>query len=135
MLEHFRHDKRNFKVEIVSLSLIEKAKQWYTLVVESVNGDELKDKFYLAFFPISRIDSLPRVILNFEQYKESIGAAWARFSMLIHAGPNLSLPDGVLLRLFCLGINMHTDLCLDATTGGWFTHKPMMEQVKFLETF
>jgi hypothetical protein len=96
MLEHFRHDKRNFKVEIVSLSLIEKAKQWYTLVVESVNGDELKDKFYLAFFPISRIDSLPRVILNFEQYKESIGAAWARFSMLIHAGPNLSLPDGVL---------------------------------------
>jgi hypothetical protein len=41
--------------------------------------DELKDKFYLAFFSISHIVSLPRVILDFEQHeKESIGAVWAR---------------------------------------------------------
>ena len=58
-------------------SLIEKANQWYTQAVESTNEDwdELKDKFYLAFFPMSRIDPLPRVILDFEQYEESIGAA------------------------------------------------------------
>jgi hypothetical protein len=38
--------------------------------------DELKDKFYLAFFPMSHIDSLPRAILDFEQCKkESIGSA------------------------------------------------------------
>ena len=37
--------------------------------------DELKDKFYVTFFPMSRIDSLPRAILDFEQYKESLGAA------------------------------------------------------------
>ena len=49
-------------------SLIEKAKQFYTLAIESMNGDwdELKDKFYLAFFPMSRIGSLPRAILDFE---------------------------------------------------------------------
>ena len=54
-----------------------KAKQWYTDTVESTNGDwdELKDKFCLAFSPMSRIGSLPRAILDFEQYeKESIGA-------------------------------------------------------------
>ena len=58
-------------------SLIEKAKQWYTKAVESTNGDwdELKGKFHLAFFPMSRIDSVPRAILDFEQLKESIGAA------------------------------------------------------------
>ena len=59
-------------------SLIEKAKQWYTFVVESTNGDweELKDKFYLAFFPMSHIFSLPRAILDFEQNeKETIGIA------------------------------------------------------------
>jgi hypothetical protein len=41
-------------------SLTEKARQWYTYAVESTNGDwdELKDKFHLAFFPMSRIDSL-----------------------------------------------------------------------------
>ena len=103
-----------------------------------MNGDwdELKDKFYLAFFPMSRIDSLPRAILDFEQRKkESIGAAWARFSMLIHTSPNLSLPDGVLLRLFCLGIDINANLCLDAMAGGQFTHKPMIGQVRFLENF
>ena len=85
---------------------------------------------------MSHINSLPRAILDFEQCKkESIGVAWARFSMLIHAGLDLSLPDGVLLRLFCLGIDINADLCLDMTAGGCFTHKPMMEQVKFLENF
>ena len=55
-----------------------KAKQWYTYAVESMNWDwdELKDKFHLAFFPMSRIDSVPRAILDFEQHKkESIGAS------------------------------------------------------------
>jgi hypothetical protein len=43
-------------------------KQWYMFAIESMNGDwdELKDKFHLAFFPMSCIDSLPRVILDFE---------------------------------------------------------------------
>ena len=60
------------------LSLMRKVKQWYTHVVESTNGDwdELKDKFYLAFFIISRIVSLPTAILDIAQYeKETIGLA------------------------------------------------------------
>jgi hypothetical protein len=47
----------------------------------------------------------------------------------------LSLPDGILLWLFCLGIDINADLCLDMNTGGRFTHKSMMEQAKFLENF
>jgi hypothetical protein len=84
---------------------------------------------------MSRIFSVPRVILDFEQYEEFIGAAWAKFSMLIYASPNLSFSDSVFLSLFCLGINIDADLCLDVTTGGRFTHKPKIEQVKFLENF
>ena len=79
MPEHLWHDTRNSKVEIAFLlSLMEKVKQWYAYAIESTNGDEdeLKDKFHLAFFPMSHIDSLPRAILDFEQReKESIGAA------------------------------------------------------------
>ena len=70
--------QETLKWKLFPFSLVGKAKLWYTLAVESTNGDwdELKDKFYLAFFPISHINSLPRAILNFEQYeKESIGAA------------------------------------------------------------
>ena len=76
--EHLEHDTGNSKVEIVSLFSHGKVNQWYTHAVESTNGDwdELKDKFHLAFFPMSHIDCLPRAILNFEQHeKESIGAA------------------------------------------------------------
>jgi hypothetical protein len=53
----------------------------------------------------------------------------------MHAGPDLSLPDGVILCLFCLGLDIDADLCLDVTIGGHFTHKPMTEQVEFLEHF
>jgi hypothetical protein len=125
-------------LKLFPLSLIEKAKQWYTHAVGSTNEDwdELKNKFFLAFFPGSRIMSLPKAIRDFEQYeKESIGAAWARFSMLIHASPDLSLPDGVLLHLFCSGLDIDADLCLDVTARGHLTHKTMMEQVKFLENY
>jgi hypothetical protein len=70
--------QETLKWKLFPFSLIEKAKQRYTLAIESLNGDwdELKDKLYLAFFPMSCIDSLPRAILDFEQRKkESIGAA------------------------------------------------------------
>jgi hypothetical protein len=83
---------------------------------------------------MSRIISLSRAILDFEQHvKESIGAAWARFLALRHAGLNLYLPDSILLWLFCLGIDMEADLCLDMTAGGRFTHKTMTKQVEFVE--
>ena len=70
--------QETLKWKLFPFSLIEKAKQWYIDTVESTNGDwdELKDKFCLAFFPMSCIVSLPRAILDFEQHeKESIGAA------------------------------------------------------------
>jgi hypothetical protein len=63
-----------------------------------------------------------------------MGLAWAQFSMLLHAGLDLSLPDGVILRLFCTGLDI-ADLCLDMTVGGRFTHKTMMEQLEFLKHF
>ena len=70
--------QENLKWTLFPISLMGKAKQWYTLAVGSTNGDwdELKDKFCLAFFPMSHIGSLPRAILDFEQHeKESIGVA------------------------------------------------------------
>ena len=82
---------------------------------------------------MSHINSLPRAILDFEQYEwESIGASWAWFSTLIHAGPDLSLPKSVLLHLFCSSLAIEAALYLDMTIGGSFTHKTTMEQKKVL---
>ena len=46
--------------KLFPFSLAERAKQWYTYNEGKVNGEweELRDRFYLAFFPISRITSL-----------------------------------------------------------------------------
>jgi hypothetical protein len=55
--------------------------------------------------------------------------------MILHVGLDLSLPDGVILRLFYSGLDIDADLCLDVTTGGRFTYKTMIEQVEFLENF
>jgi hypothetical protein len=66
--------------KLFPFSLIGKAKQWYMFAMGSANGDwdELKGKNFLTFLPMSRIGSLPRAILEFEQHeKESIGSAWA----------------------------------------------------------
>ena len=100
--------KKHFGGKLFPFSLAERAKQWYAHNIGKVNGEweELRDMFCLAFFPISRITSLRKEILDFHQdYKESIGAAWARFSKLTHAGPNLSIPDHVLLQHFWLGLS------------------------------
>ena len=60
--------QETLKWKLFPFSLMGKAKQWYTHVVESTNGDwdELKDKFCLAFFPMSYIVSLPMGNLDFE---------------------------------------------------------------------
>jgi hypothetical protein len=64
-------------MEIVSLSPCGEGEAMVHRCHRSTNGDweELKDMFCLAFFPMPRIGSLPRVILDFEQRKkDSIGA-------------------------------------------------------------
>jgi hypothetical protein len=91
----------------------ERAKQWYAHNVGKVNVEwnELRDRFCLAFFPISRIASLRKEILNFHQdEKETLVAAWARFSQLTHAGPDLSIPDHMLLQHFWLGLSKESDI-------------------------
>ena len=93
--------KETLRWKLFPFSLTEKEKQWCTHNVGKVNGEweELRDRLCLAFFSISRIASLQKEILDFRQdEKESIGAAWARFSQLTHAGPDLSIPNHVFFK-------------------------------------
>jgi hypothetical protein len=70
------HETLKWKLFLVSHS--ERAKQWYAHTIRTIKGewDELHDKFYLAFFPISRIITLHLEILTFqEKEKETLGVA------------------------------------------------------------
>ena len=89
--------------KLFPFSLIERAEKWYTRTIGNMNGDweELRDDFCYSFSLTGRIDSLPIDILDFEQLeKESIGAAWARFSRLLASIPDMSIPDEVSLEVF-----------------------------------
>ena len=122
--------------KLFPFSLADRAKQWYTHNDGKVNREweELRDRFCLAFFPIYRITSLRKEILDFRQdEKESIGAAWARFSKLTRAGPNLSIPDHMLLQHFWLGLSKESALQLDVTAGGSFMHKTTSEAEALLD--
>jgi len=126
--------QETIKWKMFLFSLLGRAKQWYDHTIGGVNGnwDELWDKFYLAFFPLSRIAALWIEVLTCEQKeKETLGAAWARFISLIKSGPNLSLPDHVLLHHFHLGLSKEAALHLDISLGGSFSHKTISEGKPF----
>ena len=56
-----------FRWKLFPFSLDERVKQWYAYNIGKVAGDweELRNRFCLAFFPISRIAALRQEILNF----------------------------------------------------------------------
>jgi hypothetical protein len=124
------------KWKLFSFSLRDKAKQWYTMSVKKFHGEweELKCNFCLTFFPLTRVINLRLDILSFRQNeKESLGAAWARFSLLTQSGPDLSLPDHVLLQHFWYGLDKESAANLDISTGGSFAHKTTAEERELLD--
>jgi hypothetical protein len=118
--------QETLKWKLFPFSLIESARQWYTSNVRSANRDwnNLRDRFYLAFFPLSRICALQAEILTFHQKEnESIGASWVRLSLLAQSGLDLSLPDHLLLQHLYTGLSKEDAHYVDITIGGSFSHK------------
>jgi hypothetical protein len=113
-----------------------KAKQWYAHSVRDVNGDwdELRKKFSLVFFSTSQVNALRIEILTFQQKeKETLGVAWARFTSLKNTGPDLSLPNHVLLSHFYHGLSKEVSFHLDLSSRGSFTHMSFSEGEAILQ--
>ena len=67
-------------------------------------------------------------ILTFRQNdKELIGVAWARFTLLVQSGPDLSLPKHLFLQHFYAGLDKESALHLDLNSGGSFAHLTLSE--------
>jgi len=128
--------QESLRWKLFPFSLEEKAKQWYAHNVGKVKGDweELRNRFCLTFFPISRVAALRQEILSFQQQeKETIGAAWDRFLVLTRSGLDLSIPSHVLLQHFWLGLHKESALQLDIAAGGSFNHKTTAEGEALLD--
>jgi hypothetical protein len=104
---------------------MEKAKHWYSQTVESMQEDweTLCSKFCLRFFPISKVVSLQKEVLNFRQLEEeSLGTSWGCFNDLIITGPDLAILDPMLLQHFYMGLSKDSMESLDAAFRGSFLH-------------
>ena len=72
--------------------------------------------------------------ISFQQNeKESIGAAWARFLLLVKSGLVLLLSDYVLPEHFYSGLDMDSASYIDMTAGGSFSYKTLAEGMEILE--
>jgi hypothetical protein len=131
--------------KLFPLSLLERAEQWYTDTINSVNGDWGKLRYIVcnSFSFVERMvqwythmASLLGDILEFEQLKEeSIGAVWARFRCLCASRPGSFPPNDVLLYAFCMSIDMDAAQDLDITAGGSFAHKTLVEGRAIQDSF
>ena len=106
-------------------SLTGRAKQWYSQTIGSMQGDweTLCSKFCLRFFPISKVVSLWKEVLNFRQLEEeSLATSWDYFIDLIITGPDLAIQDPVLLQHFYIDLRKDSMESLDTASRGAFLH-------------
>jgi hypothetical protein len=113
------------KWKLFPFSLKDKARTWYFRHVHEAEGkwSILRDRFCLRYFPLKKIADLRRKVITFEQEDhEPLGAAWERLLSYTTAGPNLSLPECVLLQHFVLGLQHDSAKFLDIAAGGAFVY-------------
>ena len=73
-------------------------------------------------------------ILTFHQNdKELISVAWTRFTLLVQSGPDLSLPEHLLLKHFYASLDKESAHHLDLTSGGSFAHLTSSESREVLD--
>jgi hypothetical protein len=77
----------------------------------------------LQFFPTYTVVKLCVEVLTFKQKKkESLGKAWERFNTLLNSGPDLTIPEPILLQHFFMGLSRKTIEYLNTASGGSFMH-------------
>jgi hypothetical protein len=111
--------------KLFPFSLTGEAKRWNKLTIANSQGDwgALCSSFCLQFFPTYRVVKLRIEVLTFKQKKkESLGKAWEHFNTLLNSGPDLTIPDPILLQHFFKGLTRKIIEYLNTASGGSFMH-------------
>ena len=94
----------------------------------------LCSKFHLRFFPISRVVSLRKEVLNFRQLEEEyLGTSWECINRLITTGPDLAILDPMLLQYFYMGLSKDSAQSLDQASRQSFLHLSINEARSMLD--
>ena len=102
-------------------SLKGKAEQWYTSYTYTGKGswDSLKTRFSIVFFQ--------------QNDKEILGAAWARFSLLVKSDPTMLTLSPLVLWRFKKSLDKESSSYLNFVTGGVPLHMFPTEVNKILD--
>jgi hypothetical protein len=91
-------------------------------------------KFCVRFFPIFKVVSLRKEVLNFRQLdKESLAMSWDHFNDLIITGLDLAIQDLVLLRQFYMDLSKNSTQSLDQASSGAFLYLAASEASSMLD--
>jgi hypothetical protein len=91
-------------------------------------------KFCVRFFPIFKVVSLRKEVLNFRQLdKESLAMSWDHFNDLIITGLDLAIQDLVLLRQFYMDLSKNSTQSLDQASSGAFLYLSASEASSMLD--
>ena len=96
--------------KLFSLSLKEKAFEWYRLLHSShlLDRKELISLFYSKFYPLHEIHQDRNYIYNFWPHDgESIAQAWGRLKSLILKCPNHELSKDIIVNNFHARLSHH----------------------------
>jgi hypothetical protein len=115
--------------KLFPFSLTGGAKLWYNRTARGVGGDliQLKDEFFLFFYPISKVIAHQNQLMKFEQGDESLGVAWARFLHLIESGPLHQISEEILMQHFIYGLKPESAYFLNVSTEGSVMYKTVAE--------
>ena len=111
----------NCEVEIISFSLRDHAKIWFSsLPRNSIDSwDKCKDAFITKYFPPTKIISLRNQIMNFKQLKhEHVAQSWERIKLMLRNCPTNGLNLWMIIQNFYVGLNFVSRNLLDSTAGG-----------------
>jgi hypothetical protein len=128
-------NQNTLRWKLFPFCLTGEAKVWYNQKAGRVGGDwiELKDEFFLFFFPVTKVMPLRIQLLTFKQGEESLGAAWARFMLMATAGPPHSIPEEMLMQHFVGGLKPESAHFMNVTFEGSVMYKTVAKVQTILE--
>jgi hypothetical protein len=91
-------------------------------------------KFFLKFFPISKVQDLRRQVLTFKQGEdEGIDEAWDRFNELLERGPNLGFSSDLILHTFYFSLTPNSYRFVSMCAGGDVMDKTISKAAQILQ--
>src|ERR1041385_7341908 len=114
--------------KLFSVSLIDKASDWYKLLNNShlLDWQELMSLFYTKFYPLHEIHRDRNYIYNFwSRDGESIAQAWGRLKSLMFKCLIHELPKYIIITFFMPGFLVRIRRCWMPPLVGYFRRKAL----------